>query len=199
MELWNTFWHQLLATTWLEATAVVFGILSVWFSRQENILVFPTGIVSVLLYVYLTYQYKLYADSAVNFYYFVLSVYGWYHWTDTGGTAPQIPITRNSNREHSIALVLFVVAFLLFSKALILFTDSDVPRWDAFTTSAAVVAMWLMARKKIEHWLYWIICNASSIPLYIYKGLPFTAFQFVVFGVLAVMGLISWKRKLTNP
>ncbi len=196
MEWWMNFLEQLLNTSWLEAIAVITGIGSVWFSRQESILVYPVGIVSVLIYVYLAWMYQLYADSGVNFYYFVMSLYGWWNWKHTRDETEQIPISRSNSREHLINGFVFVASFILLGFVLTKFTDSDVPMWDAFTTAAAITAMWLMAQKKIEHWIFWLICNLSSIPLYTYKGLPFTSFQFVIFTILSVMGWTSWSRKL---
>jgi nicotinamide mononucleotide transporter len=196
MEWWTNFMEQLLQTTWLEALAVITGIGSVWFSRQESILVYPVGIVSVLIYVYLAWVYQLYADSAVNFYYFLMSVYGWWNWKHTGNQANQIPISRSTRNGHLMNIFVFASSFVILAFVLTKFTDSDVPMFDAFTTSAAITAMWLMARKKIEHWIFWLICNFISIPLYTYKGLPFTSVQFVVFSIISVMGLISWRKKL---
>ncbi|VXD19143.1 nicotinamide riboside transporter PnuC [Marinoscillum sp. 108] len=195
----NEFFSQLLEqmyqTTWLEAVAVFFGLLSVWYSKQENILVYPTGIVSVLIYIYLTLEYKLYADMGINGYYFVMSVYGWYHWTDSENK-PQIPITSNSKKQNVISILFFIVSFIVIRTVLVYFTDSDVPNWDSITSSFALVGMWLMAEKKIENWIAWIIADIISVPLYLYKGLPFTAFQFFVFTVLATWGYFSWRKTL---
>ncbi|MFY0608210.1 MAG: nicotinamide mononucleotide transporter [Cyclobacteriaceae bacterium] len=190
--------EQFYQTTWLEAVAVLFGLLSVWYSKQENILVYPTGIISVLIYVYITFQYGLYADMGINGYYFVMSVYGWYNWTNTSDDSAQIPITKMSQPEWRMAMAFLIGIFLLIRWVLLSFTDSDVPNWDAATTSFALVGMWLMARKKIENWLAWIITDLVSIPLYLYKGLPFTAFQFLVFTVLATWGYFSWKKTLSK-
>ncbi|MFH6985156.1 nicotinamide riboside transporter PnuC [Marinoscillum luteum] len=195
----NEFFSQLLEqmyqTTWLEAVAVFFGLLSVWYSKQENILVYPTGIVSVLIYIYLTLEYKLYADMGINGYYFVMSVYGWYHWTDSENK-PQIPITSNNKKQNVISILFFIVSFIVIRTVLVYFTDSDVPNWDSITSSFALVGMWLMAEKKIENWIAWIIADIISVPLYLYKGLPFTAFQFFVFTVLATWGYFSWRKTL---
>lgn len=196
-EFFSQLLGQIYETTWLEAVAVFFGLLSVWYSKQENILVYPTGIVSVLIYIYLTFQYKLYADMGINGYYFVMSVYGWYHWTGTENR-PQIPVTRNSKRENQFSVVFLIGSFLLIRWILVDFTDSDVPNWDATTTALALVGMWLMARKKLENWIAWIITDLISVPLYLYKGLPFTAFQFLVFTGLAFWGYFSWKRSLSE-
>lgn len=195
-EILSLITEQLFATTWLEATAVLFGLMSVWFSKQEHILVYPTGIVSVLIYVYITFQYQLYADMGINGYYFIMSVYGWYHWTNTEDDRPQIPITSNSRREWLISLAFLLVSFVVIYLVLTFWTDSDVPIMDATTTAFALVGMWLMAQKKIENWIAWIITDLISIPLYLYKGLPFTAIQFLIFTVLATWGYYSWKKKI---
>lgn len=181
-------------TSLLEWIAVTCGIASVIFSMRENILVYPTGIVSVLIYIYITIQFKLYADMGVNAYYFVMSVYGWYYWTNTDGSKEQVPVTVNSVIEHIYSLIILISSFGILSYVLINFTDSDVPLWDATTTAFAITGMWLMARKKLENWIAWIITDLISIPLYFYKGLVLTSFQFLVFTILAVMGLIAWKK-----
>ncbi|MGL1886879.1 MAG: nicotinamide riboside transporter PnuC [Reichenbachiella sp.] len=195
-EIWDVFMQQLVATTWLEAIAVIFGLLSVWFSKQENIWVYPTGIISVLIYIYITFVYKLYADMGVNSYYFIMSIYGWYHWTDTNSSVAQIPISRNSLSENKVSLAIIIISFALI-RLMLHFTDSDVPNWDALTTATAITGMWLMARKKIENWLLWIITDLIAIPLYMYKGLPLTSFQFFIFTGLAIWGYYSWKEKLS--
>jgi nicotinamide mononucleotide transporter len=197
MDIWSAFWSQLLETTWLEALAVICGILSVWFSKQEKILVYPFGIVSVLIYIYITYEYKLYADTGINAYYFVMSVFGWWNWKNTKDAgASQIPITKSSKMGHAVNISTFILAGVLIWYFLQNFTDSDVPVLDAITTGLAITGMYLMALKKIEHWYFWIACDLISIPLYIYKELPFTSLQFLVFTAIAVLGLISWRRKL---
>ena len=184
-------------TGWLEWTAVVTGIMSVWFSSRENILVYPTGIISVLIYVYFGYTYLLYADMGVNAYYFIMSVYGWYHWTQTDDSnKDQIPVTTNNQREHIISLFILVSPFLILAFVLSQFTDSDVPYWDATTTCFAILGMWLMARKKLESWIAWIVTNLISIPLYFYKGLVLTSFQFLIFTIIAIVGYFAWKRSL---
>lgn len=195
MEMWNAFLDQLLDTSAIEFLAVITGIASVWFSKQEKILVYPFGIISVGLYIFITYQYKLYADTGINAYYLMMSIYGWYNWKHTKIGANQIPITESSKRGNILNVSIMLAAFFFLWILLSQNTDSDVPAWDALTSSFAITAMYLMAQKKIEHWYFWIGTNISSIPLYIYKGLPFTSFQFLVFGYIAVLGLISWRQK----
>ncbi|MEO1023162.1 MAG: nicotinamide riboside transporter PnuC [Bacteroidota bacterium] len=183
-------------TSPIEWIAVIAGLASVWFSLKENILVYPTGILSVVIYVWLAFQYKLYADMGVNGYYFVMSVYGWYHWTKTDSERDQIPVTTNSVREHLLSLALLAGSFGVLVFILSRFTDSDVPVWDAATTCFAITGMWLMARKKLESWVAWIITDFISIPLYFHKGLVLTSVQFVIFTVLAFGGYMAWKRSL---
>ncbi|MEQ9264364.1 MAG: nicotinamide riboside transporter PnuC [Balneolaceae bacterium] len=183
-------------TSALEWTAVIFGLMSVWFSMKENILVYPTGIISVLIYVYLSFNYLLYADAGVNSYYFVMSVYGWYHWKDTDDDTDQIPVTKNSSKEWVISVGILIASFIILVFVLQNFTDSDVPIWDATTTCFAILGMWLMARKKVESWIAWIITDIISVPLYFYKGLVLTSFQFLFFTGLAVAGYFAWKKSL---
>jgi nicotinamide mononucleotide transporter len=182
----------------MEAIAMLTGILSVYFAKRENILVFPAGLISTGLYVWICTKVLLYADAGINAYYFVMSLYGWYVWKHPDAGKGDRPITRLSKKESALVLVGFACCFLLIAQVLIHLTDSDVPLIDALTTSIFFVAMWLMARKKIEHWSWWIIGDLISIPLYIYKGLAITSVQYVVFLALALAGWISW-RKSTRP
>ncbi len=180
--------------TWLEAFAVFLGIASVFYSMKVNILVYPTGIISTLIYVWICFQYKLYADMGINAYYFGMSVYGWYVWTHPKEGAAEVPVTWMKAKGWLIALVILLFSYLLLSYVLVNFTDSDVPYWDSFTTASAFVGMWLMAKKKVENWIFWIITDFVAIPLYFYKGLILTSFQYLFFTVLAIMGLIAWIK-----
>lgn len=189
--------NGIIQTTLLEWIAVVTGLASVWFSMKENIWVYPTGIVSVLIYVYLAFQYKLYADMGVNFYYFVMSVYGWYFWIHPKDKSQdQVPVTVNSRNENLFTIALMIGSFGILYFGLSNFTDSDVAFWDATTTSFAIAGMYLMARKKLENWIAWIITDLISIPLYFYKGLVLTSFQFLIFTILAFAGYIAWRNSL---
>jgi nicotinamide mononucleotide transporter len=180
----------------LEALGVTFGLLSVWFAKRESIFVFPTGIVSVLIYVYLCYTTRLYADMGINAYYFIMSVYGWYYWSRKDKADHHTPITKNTERDWIWTIIILVTSFIILSQLLINYTDSDVPIIDALTTAIFFVGMQLMAKKKIENWLAWIIGDFISIPLYFYKGLVLTSFQFLVFFIIAILGYISWKKTL---
>ncbi|MEQ8338969.1 MAG: nicotinamide riboside transporter PnuC [Cyclobacteriaceae bacterium] len=196
-EFFEVLWEQFLQLNGLEAIAVIFGLLSVWFSMKENILVYPTGIVSVIIYIYITFQYKLYADTGINFYYLVASIYGWYFWTNTKDNRDQIKISTLTKAEWIITIVLAFGSFILIRFGLD-FTDSDVPNWDAVTTTTAIVGMWLMARKKLENWIAWIITDLIAVPLYYYKELYLTSFQFFVFTILATMGYFAWRKTYLN-
>lgn len=188
----------IIQTSTFEWIAVATGLMSVWFSMKENILVYPFGIVSVLIYVYFGFQYQLYADMGVNSYYFVMSVYGWYYWTNTkDDSVTQIPITQNTNKDWVISVSILITSFLILVFVLMNFTDSDVPIWDATTTCFAILGMWLMAQKKIENWIAWIITDLISIPLYFYKGLVLTSFQFLFFTGLAIAGYLTWKKSMS--
>ena len=198
----DTFVENLLNTSWLEFIAVFFGLLSVWFAKQEKILVYPTGIISVVIYVYLCFVYKLYADAGINFFYFIMSVYGWYHWAEVK-TKPPVKISYVTRKQWIISAVMFVVSLVVIIILLKIFKKDDheywstyVPYIDTVTTAIFIVGMWHMALKKIENWIFWMIGDAISVPLYIYKGLAFTGFQYFVFLILAIMGYISWKNKL---
>lgn len=180
--------------TWLEAVAVVFGIASVFYSMREHIWVYPTGIVSTLIYVWICLQYKLYADMGINAYYFSMSIFGWYVWTHPKEGQKVLPVTWLKPSGWLISIGIFLISYLILYLVLSRFTDSDVPYWDSFTTASAFVGMWLMAKKKVENWIAWIITDLVSVPLYFHKGLILTSFQFLFFTILATLGLIAWIK-----
>lgn len=195
-EFFDVFYQNILNTTWLETVAVVFGLLSVWYAKKENILVYPTGIISVLIYVYICLHAGLYADMGINAFYFVMSVYGWYMWTRKDNRERVIPISRNSMLQHFLSIAGTVVFFFILRYVLTNFTDSTVPNWDSATTAIFIIGMWLMALKKIENWIYWIIGDFISIPLYFQKGLLLTSFQYTVFLIIAISGYLEWRRSM---
>lgn len=200
--IFDTFWVNLLDTTWLEFIAVIFGLLSVWYAKQEKILVYPTGIISVLIYIYICFGVKLYADAGINLFYFIMSVYGWYMWTHKKDQ-PALKITANSRKDWIISLLIFIFSGVIILVLLRFFKSDDIEYWstnvlfiDTFTTAIFIIGMWLMAIKKVENWIFWIIGDVISVPLYAYKGLVFTSFQFFIFLILAIMGYISWRNTL---
>lgn len=181
--------------------AVLFGIASVVFSRMENILVYPTGLVNTMLYTYFCFWWwGLYAEGSLNFYYTVMSIYGWILWAQRNKltNTRKLAITNSSRREWIVALVFFAVAWAILYFLLKQYTDSTVPWGDSFASATAYTGMWLMARKKVENWIWWILTNIASVPLYFYKGAVFTSVQYVVFLVLAVLGYMTWQKKATH-
>ena len=198
-EMLQNLWSGLLATTWLEFVAVFFGIASVVFSRLENIWVYPTGIVNTTIYIYLSLVAGLYAEAGVNFYYTVMSIVGWVLWAQKREGEKVLRITRSNLREWLVALAFFAACWGALYWILSRFTNSTVPLADSFAAATAYTGMWLMARKKLENWLWWIATNIASIPLYFVKGFVFTSFQYLVFLVLAVMGYVEWRRKSDGP
>ena len=178
----------------LEIFAVIFGFFSVWCSKNNNVLVFPTGLVNTSIFVYLLFKWELLGDMVINAYYFIVSIYGWYYWTRKNNNE-YTPITRLNNSDKKIMLLIAVLSCLFVS---LMYTYFD--KWsgvvsyvDILTTSIFFVGMWLMAKRKIESWIYWIIGDIISVPLYLYKGLAFTSFQYFIFTFIAIAGYYKWK------
>lgn len=182
----------------LELVAVVFGVISVLFARKNNILVYPTGLVSTILYVYILYEFQLYGDLIINFYYTIMSFLGWYLWAKTKDGNDEFPISNINRKEILVSTLIFTIT-LTFVALVYHFFDKFTD-WtayvDALTTGLFFVGMWLMAKRKIENWILWIIADAISIPLYFYKGLTFSSFQFILFTIIAILGYKEWKRFL---
>lgn len=183
-----------------EIIAVIFGFLSVWYAKRENILVYPTGLVSTAIFVYILWVYGLLGDMLINAYYFAMSIYGWYVWTRKVDAAHYTPVTATTLKEKQYMVLLFLGA-LVFVWAV--YESFD--KWsgwvsyvDVLTTAIFFVGMWLMARKKIENWIFWIIGDVISVPLYLYKGLTFTSFQYLIFTIIAIYGYIEWKKHLNK-
>lgn len=183
----------------LEITGVVFGFLSVWYAKKNHIWVFPTGLISTGIFVYLLWKWVLLGDMMINAYYFVMSVYGWYVWTRKTNDKPT-PISQTTTKEKRTSIFIFI-ATLLFVYA-VYHSAGKWTSWTAYvdtiTTGIFFVGMWLMARRKIENWIFWIIGDIISVPLYFYKGLTFTSIQYLIFTAIAVYGYIAWKNILNN-
>jgi nicotinamide mononucleotide transporter len=190
-----------MATTWLEFIAVLAGIGSVWYSKKENILVYPVGLVNTIIYIYISLKGHLFGEASVNLYYTIMSMYGWYLWTRTKEDhhTPVLQIT-NSNTKEWVGQVGFFTAFYLviyfpLSYLKTAFAPEAIPWADSLASASAYTGMWLMAKKKVESWFWWIVTNTASIPLYFVKGYAFTSVQYIVLLVLAVFGWISWYQK----
>jgi nicotinamide mononucleotide transporter len=198
--LYQSFIDGLLQTSALEFIAVLAGIASVWFSKKEQVLVYPVGLINTTIFVYLSFKGHLLGEASVNIYYTVMSVYGWWLWTRKNDQQQTILQIQFSTNKELLQQLLFFAAFyvvlytaLSFSKAS--FAPGAIPWADALSSAAAYTGMWLMAKKKVESWYYWIATNIFSIPLYFVKGYVFTSVQFFVLLMLAIAGLIEWRKK----
>ncbi|OBX23618.1 nicotinamide mononucleotide transporter [Gelidibacter algens] len=184
----------------LEIVAVIFGFLSVWYSKENKIWVFPTGMISTGIFVYLLLKWELLGDMMINAYYFIMSIYGWYIWTRKVDATHVTPISRTTAWEHKMSAIIFI-ATLGFVFAVYQTFDkwtSWVAYVDTVTTAIFFVGMWLMARRKVENWIYWIVGDLISIPLYFYKGFTFTSIQYFGFTFIAIYGYLAWKKSLNN-
>lgn len=186
----------------IELVAVVFGVLSVWYARKENILVFPFGIINVLIYIYICIATQLYANAGINVVYFLTNVYGWYNWSRTNDEQGTLQISRNTNLQNilwfSVAIVLYGVIVLILRTANQddpVYLNSILPWIDGMNASFFLCATVLMTIKKIENWWFWIAGNIISIPVYFSQGLYFTSLQYAIFLVIAIMGLREWNKK----
>jgi len=194
------FWDGLQQTTWLEYLAVFAGIASVWYSRKEHILVYPVGLVNTIIYIYLSFKFHLPGEASVNFYYTVMSIYGWYMWMkkDEKKTAV-LHITWSDKRMLLYQGLFFLFFYIIIYFSLVFlkenFFEGAIPWADAFASATAFTGMWLMTRKKVESWYWWIATNITSIPLYFTKGLVFTSVYYIVLLFMALWGLIEWKKR----
>jgi nicotinamide mononucleotide transporter len=187
-------------TTPLEYIAVFAGIASVWFSKKENIWVYPVGLINTIIYIYLSFKYHLIGEASVNFYYTVVSIYGWILWAKKDKQQHHVLQISFSNGRQLVQQLLFFLFFYIavyFSLVYLkkAFATGAIPWADAFASATAYTGMWLMAKKKVESWYWWIATNIASIPLYFVKGLVFTSVYYAVLLVLAIFGLIAWKRR----
>jgi nicotinamide mononucleotide transporter len=199
-EIIQQFVYGIKQTSALEYIAVVFGIASVWFSKKENILVYPVGLINTLIYIYLSFKGSLFGEAAVNLYYTIMSVYGWILWNRKDTKQNKlVNITRSSKKEWLHQTIFFSAFYIAIFAALSYlkkdFAPGAIPWADAFASATAFTGMWLMARKKVESWYWWIATNIASIPLYFVKQYVFTSVYYFILLIMAVYGLIEWKRK----
>lgn len=199
-DIWNECIQNLKDTSLLEFIGVIAGIGSVWFSRKENILVYPVGLVNTIIYVYISLKGSLFGEASVNMYYTIMSIYGWVLWAKKNEQHEKVlHITYSSVKDWLHQLLFFAAFYIAIFTALLflkhVFYSNTIPYADAFASATAYTGMWLMAKKKVESWWWWIATNIASIPLYFIKGYVFTSVQYIVLLVLAIMGLLSWRIK----
>ena len=184
----------------LELTAIFFGLWSVWCAKKDHIWVFPTGLVSTSIYAYLLWQWDLLGDSMINGYYFIMSLYGWFLWTRKKEGEVEFPISTMNRREKWVSVIIFAITVLFVVIIYVFFNKFTT--WaayvDTFITGIFFVGMWLMAKRKIENWILWVIGDLISIPLYFIKGYTFTSFQYIIFTIVAIYGFLEWKKQIKN-
>lgn len=182
----------------LEAIAFVFGIASVIYAKKENILVYPTGLVATIITVYLLYKAGYFGDMMMNFYYSVMSLYGWWNWSRKKENKFVVPISRTTTKEKLIGWLLFMLTMMVTYSVYRYFGQEieSANYIDIFTSGVFFTAMWYMANKKIENWTLWIFADIITVPLYAYRGLGMLSLQYLIFTVLAIQGYLAWKKTL---
>jgi len=184
----------------LEFIAFVFGILSVWFAKKENILVYPTGLIATIITTYLLYIAGYLGDMMINGYFTIMSIYGWYKWTRKENDTEVIAISRTNNKEKIIGIALFFVTiFVVFG--IYNFFDYEIKTAnyiDIFASGIFFTGMWYMANKKIENWTLWIFGDIIVTPLYAYRGLGMLSLQYLIFTILAISAYLEWKKILNS-
>lgn len=184
---------------WAEFLAFFFGIMSVYFAKKENIWVYPTGLLSTIITVYLLYQAAYFADMTINVYYSIMSIYGWYRWIPNA-QSPELKISRTTRREKHIGFVMFFATILVTYLVYVFFDYTlEIPNYiDIFTSGIFFTAMWYMALKKIENWSLWIIGDCIAVPLFAYRGLGMLSLQYFIYSIMAIVAYLSWRTYLTK-
>lgn len=199
--IWHQFIEGLQHTSLLEFIAVIAGIISVWFSRKENILVYPVGLINTIIYIWLSFKGDLLGEASVNFYYTVMSIYGWIVWSKKDKEHhPVVHITYSDrkwwNYQLAFFAIIYIIIFLLLTYLKKDFAPDAIPWADAFASATAFTGMWLMTKKKVESWYWWIATNIASIPLYFVKHYVFTSVYYLVLLFMAIWGLMEWRKKV---
>ncbi|MCK9256040.1 MAG: nicotinamide riboside transporter PnuC [Bacteroidales bacterium] len=189
-----------LVSNWVETLAAFLGLLGIFLQIKQNAWYWFTAIIMVILYIYVFFVSGFYADMSFQFYYLFVSIYGWIHWIRTKNISKteKLQVFKLSKLHKFFALLVSTLFFVIIYLILIKFTDSKVPVGDAFTTALSITATWLLARKILENWLFWIVVDLISTILYVYKSLYPSAILFFVLTVLAVIGYFKWKKALVN-
>ena len=182
----------------LEFIAFVFGILSVWLAKKENIWVYPTGLIATIITTYLLYIAGYLGDMMINGYFTLMSIYGWYKWTEKANNTDALIITRTNNREKAIGFGLFFITIFVVFR-IYNFFDYEIRKdnyIDIFASGIFFTGMWFMALKKLENWTLWIFGDLIVIPLYAYRGLGMLSLQYLIFTILAILAYLEWKKIL---
>lgn len=184
----------------LEFLAFSFGIISVIYAKKENILVYPTGIICTVITVYILYKAQYFGDMMMNIYYSLMSIYGWWNWSRIQNDKYLLKITRFSKNDLGLTVFLFLLTITVtYAVYTFNLTEIKIPNYiDIFTSGIFFTAMWLMANKKLESWVFWIIGDIITVPLYAYRGLGMLSLQYIIFTILAIQGYIEWKKHLSR-
>lgn len=184
---------------WIEVAGALTGLVAIFFQIKQKVIFWPISLVNVILYIFVFFTARLYAEVSLQTYYLVVSIYGWYYWKKGGSEqmSKVLPVTKCSRKLIMILAGIFVLLFAGMAYLLKNYTNTDVPYVDAFVTSLSFIATWLLAKKKIENWLVWIFVDACCVGVYIYKGLYPTIVLFAVLTVLAFVGYAQWKKHLS--
>ena len=198
--LFGQYSEYTLTHTLLELFAVTMNIFSVIYAKRNSILVYPTGLIGTGIFVYILYNFSLLGDMIINFYFVLMSIYGWYYWSQKKDGETLNKVSRTSTNEYYFILILGIISLVS-----IYFIYNYYDKWNSWTayvdnvtTAIFFIAMYLMARRKVESWIFWIIGDMITIPLYFYKGLTISSIQYLIFLILAILGYISWKKILNN-
>lgn len=194
-----SFFTNLTIKDWIEICGTLTGLIYLWFSIRQSILTWPMGLLTSVLYIWIFFSAKFYAGMGLQFYYVFISIYGWWSWIhgDSGVNGDKIlHISRTSLKLWTVIFSIFMIIFAVIAYILVNFTDSPIPYWDSFTTSLSIIATWMLARKKIEHWYLWMVVDTISIGLYIYRELYPTTLLFIAYTIMAVIGYFEWCKDL---
>ncbi len=183
---------------WIEIAGFIFGVAGVWLTLRENVWCFPIGLVNVLLSLFLFYQQKLYADALQQFVYIILLSYGWFYWITGNNSQKQLKISNSNSNLLFLCLVTFLLCTLILGTLLSQYTDATFPWLDSTATSLSFVAQWMIAKKKIENWLIWMVVNIMYIGIYIYKDLWLYSLLFFIYLLLAISGYLTWRKQLNR-
>ena len=194
------YYNKLVIDTTLEAIALVFGIISVIYAKKANILVYPTGIICTVITVFLLFKAKYFGDMMTNIYYSIMSIYGGWNWSRKDNDNYLVKISRIKLEDLNSVIIFFLVTVLI---TFLVYKTSSVDMVifnyvDIFTSGLFFVAMWLMANKKLESWIFWIIADIITVPLYAFRGLGMLSLQYIIFTVLAIQGYLEWKKHLSK-
>jgi len=194
MQNWiDLFTQQVKDTTWLEWMAVILGVAEVLLARANKVWLYPTGIAATLISIYLLLNVGLYAECLLSAYYVVMSFYGWYYWIKKRNEPP-VKVSYATRQEWITTLLIVFVGWGVLYLALIYFTKSTVPVWDAWVSSTAWAGMWLLARRKIENWVLLNISNLFAVPLLFHKNLVMFALLTIFLFIVAIFGYFDWRK-----